>query len=233
MHVRLRLGLALLLASLTAGPSLRAAALPPAPEAAPRPGATYLFYGAGMVERLLEEGFLEAGLQLAYPELGLRVRSLAWTGDEVGHRRRPEGYAEHLKGLLAAWPADVVVLGYGFNESFAGADGLADFRRQYEILLGEMGRRHPGARLVLLAPTAVEERSAPPGAARNADVAAYAAVVRELAAARAGAEIGCIGRASAVPADCAVGDSPRRPPGSTPSFVTLPISSPSSSRSRR
>ena len=184
MHVRLRLGLALLLASLTAGPSLRAAAPPPAPEAAPRPGATYLFYGAGMVERLLEEGFLEAGLQLAYPELGLRVRSLAWTGDEVGHRRRPEGYAEHLKGLLAAWPADVVVLGYGFNESFAGADGLADFRRQYEILLGEMGRRHPGARLVLLAPTAVEERSAPPGAARNADVAAYAAVVRELAAAR-------------------------------------------------
>jgi lysophospholipase L1-like esterase/azurin len=137
-----------------------------------------------MVERLLEEGFLEAGLQLAYPELGLRVRSLAWTGDEVAHRRRPEGYSEHLKSLLAAWPADVVVLGYGFNESFAGTDGLADFRRQYEVLLGEMARRHPGARLVLLAPHAVEERSAPAGAARNADVAAYAAVVRELAAAR-------------------------------------------------
>ncbi|MBM3844618.1 MAG: hypothetical protein FJ397_15385, partial [Verrucomicrobia bacterium] len=151
---------------------------------APRPGSTYLFYGAGMVERLLEEGFLEAGLQLAYPELGLRVRSLAWTGDEVGHRRRPEGYSEHLKGLLAAWPADVVLLGYGFNESFAGAAGLADFRRQYEILLGEVARRHPGARLVFLAPHAVEERSAPPGAARNADVAAYVTVVRELAAAR-------------------------------------------------
>jgi lysophospholipase L1-like esterase/azurin len=173
----------LLLALVTAIPALRAAA-PAAPEPTPRPGSTYLFYGAGMVERLLEEGFLEAGLQLAYPELGLRVRSLAWTGDEVAHRRRPEGYSEHLKSLLAAWPADVVVLGYGFNESFAGTDGLVDFRRQYEVLLGEMARRHPGARLVLLAPHAVEERSAPPGAARNADVAAYAAAVRELAAAR-------------------------------------------------
>ena len=173
----------LLLALVTAIPALRAAA-PAAPEPTPRPGSTYLFYGAGMVERLLEEGFFEAGLQLAYPELGLRVRSLAWTGDEVAHRRRPEGYSEHLKSLLAAWPADVVVLGYGFNESFAGTDGLADFRRQYEVLLGEMARRHPGARLVLLAPHAVEERSAPAGAARNADVAAYAAVVRELATAR-------------------------------------------------
>ena len=182
MPRHLHLVLALLLAPFGAAPALRAAA--PAPESAPRAGSTYLFYGAGLVERLLEEGSLEAGLQLAYPELGLRVRSLAWTGDEVGHRRRPEGYSEHLKGLLAAWPADIVLLGYGFNESFAGAAGLADFRRQYEILLGEIARRHPGARLVFLAPPAVEERSAPPGAARNADVAAYAAVVRELAAAR-------------------------------------------------
>ncbi|MBM3867176.1 MAG: hypothetical protein FJ381_15030, partial [Verrucomicrobia bacterium] len=182
MPARFRPRLVLLLALVTSLPALRAAT--PAPGPAPRPGSTYLFYGAGMVERLLEEGFLEASLQLAFPELGLRVRSLAWTGDEVGHRRRPEGYSEHLKGLLAAWPADVVLLGYGFNESFAGPAGLADFRRQYEILLGEVARRHPGARLVFLAPHAVEERSAPPGAARNADVAAYATVVRELAAAR-------------------------------------------------
>ncbi|MFZ9746308.1 MAG: DUF7133 domain-containing protein, partial [Opitutaceae bacterium] len=180
MSVRLRLPLILLLVSWGAAPAFRAGA----PEPAPRAGSTYLFYGAGLVERLLEEGSLEAGLQLAYPELGLRVRSLAWTGDEVGHRRRPEGYSEHLKGLLAAWPADIVVLGYGFNESFAGPAGLTDFRRHYEILLGEIARRHPGARLVFLAPPAVEERSAPLGAARNADVAAYAAVVRELAAAR-------------------------------------------------
>ena len=80
---------------------------------APREGDTFLFYGGGLVERLLESGHLEARLQLAHPGKNLRVRSLAWTGDEVGHRLRPEGYVEHLKSLLAAWPANVVVAGFG------------------------------------------------------------------------------------------------------------------------
>ncbi|MEN9636543.1 MAG: hypothetical protein RL077_4947, partial [Verrucomicrobiota bacterium] len=89
-----------------------------------RTGDEILFYGNAMIERLLESGDLEARLQLAHPEKKLRVRSLAWTGDEVGYRLRPEGYVEHLKTLLAAWPAQIVVLGYGMNESFAGAPGL-------------------------------------------------------------------------------------------------------------
>jgi plastocyanin len=152
-----------------------------APEFALRTGDTVLFHGNSMVERLLESGHLEAHLQLAHPEKKLRVRSLAWTGDEVGHRLRPEGYVEHLKSLLTAWPANVVVLGYGMNESFAGPAGLADFRAHYTTYLREIARLHPGAKLVLLSPLAVEERTAPAGAARNADVAAYAAAIAELA----------------------------------------------------
>ena len=154
------------------------------PALEPRAGDTFVFYGGGMVERLLESGHLEAQLQLAHPGKKLRVRSLAWTGDEVGHRLRPEGYVEHLKGLLAAWPANVVVLGFGANESFAGPAGLPDFRRHYETFLREVDRLHPGARVVLLAPAAPDERSDPRAAARRADVAAYAAAVREIAAAR-------------------------------------------------
>jgi len=64
-------------------------------------GDTILFYGNAMVERLLEHGELEAYVQLAHPGKDLKVRSLAWTGDEVGYRLRPDGYAEHLKTLLA------------------------------------------------------------------------------------------------------------------------------------
>ena len=143
------------------------------------PPPTILFYGNSMVERLLEEGELEAHLQLASATHDLRVRSLAWTGDEVGWRLRPEGYVEHLKSLLAAWPAEVVVLGYGMNESFAGMAGLADFRRQYELYLREITRLHAGAKLVLLSPLAVEGNEL-----RNADVAAYSAVIAELAQAR-------------------------------------------------
>jgi len=139
-------------------------------------GDTLLFYGNAMVERLLESGHMEAQVQLAQPDKNLHVRSLAWTGDEVGWRARPEGYVEHLKTLLATWPAKVVVLGYGMNESFAGQAGLKEFRAQYELLLEEMKRLHPQARLVFLSPIAVENNER-----RNADVAAYAAVIAELA----------------------------------------------------
>ena len=138
-----------------------------------------LFYGGGMVERLLESGSLEAHLQLAHPDKKLRVRSLAWTGDEVGYRLRAEGYVEHLKTLLAKWPANVVVLGYGMNESFAGQAGLAAFRAQFEAHLREVARLHPNAKLVLLSPIAV-----PNDGPRNAEIAAYSAVIADLAKAR-------------------------------------------------
>ncbi len=146
-----------------------------------RKGDGILFYGGGLVERLLESGDLEAHLQLAHPDLKLRVRSLAWTGDEVGYRLRPEGYVEHLKTLLAAWPAQVVVLGYGMSESFAGATGLPAFRAQYQVYLREITRLHPGAKLVLLSPLAVEERSAANAAERNRELALYAQAIGELA----------------------------------------------------
>ena len=85
---------------------------------------TVLWHGNSLVERLLEHGGCEALVQLATPG-GVRFRSLAWTGDEVGHRLRPEGYVDHLRSLLEAWPAQVVVVGFGMNESFAGAAGVA------------------------------------------------------------------------------------------------------------
>lgn len=145
---------------------------------------TLLFYGNAMVERLLEHGEMEALLQLGQAGKNLKVRSVAWTGDEVGHQLRPDGYAEHLKGLLAQWPANVVVVGYGMNESFGGAAGLNEFRAQLETCLREITRRHPAAKLVLLSPIAVEPRSAPDADARNRDLAAYVAVLAEAARAR-------------------------------------------------
>ena len=126
-------------------------------------GSTILFYGNSMMERLCEYGELEALVQLAKPESDLHFRSLAWTGDEVGHRQRPEGYAEHLKNLLALWPANVVVVGFGMNESFAGASGLDAFQSQYEAFLRQVSKQHPKATLVLLGPTAVEGASSPRG----------------------------------------------------------------------
>jgi lysophospholipase L1-like esterase len=156
---------------------------------------TLLFYGNAMVERLLEHGEMEARVHLALPEKVLHFRSLAWTGDEVSHRLRAEGYAAHMKELLAAWPAQVVVLGYGLNESFAGAAGLPDFRTALSGHLDQLARLHPGARFVLLSPIATEceamvasqsphKLAFEKGAARREDVKLYADAIAEIAKAR-------------------------------------------------
>ncbi len=150
-----------------------------------RAGDTILFYGNSMVERLGEHGELEALVQLAHAEKGLHFRSLAWTGDEVGYRLRPEGYGEHMKSLLAQWPGNCVVVGFGMNESFAGAAGLKDFRTQLTAYLDQLARLHPGAKLVLLAPTAVESGFAgQDSAARNGDLADYAQAIGDEAKTR-------------------------------------------------
>lgn len=148
---------------------------------------TVLFYGNSMVERLLEHGELEAMVQLAQPGKNLHFRSLAWTGDEVGNRLRAEGYAAHMKELLATWPAKIVVVGYGMNEAFGGAAWLPAFRTQLAGYLDQLVRLHPGAKLVVLSPTAVEKSTLerqPDVAARNADVALYSEALADAAKAR-------------------------------------------------
>ncbi|MEY2598275.1 MAG: hypothetical protein RLZZ142_534 [Verrucomicrobiota bacterium] len=144
---------------------------------------TVLLYGNSLVERLCETGEMEASIRLAHPQSTLRFRSLAWTGDEVGYRLRPEGYVEHLKQLLERWPASVVIAGFGGGESFAGPAGLDEFSTQLEAYVDELQRLHPGARVVLLTPLACEGRSSPAGVdvpRRNEELAAYAQRVRKV-----------------------------------------------------
>ncbi len=166
-------------------------------EALKRKDATVLFYGNSLVERLLEHGEMQARVHLALPNHNLHFRSLAWTGDEVANRMRAEGYAAHMKELLAAWPADVVVLGYGLNESFDGAAGLPAFRKALEGHLDQLARLHPRASFVLLSPVATECDAAPAavtatmpcsccgkGAALREDVKLYADAIAAIATMR-------------------------------------------------
>ena len=136
-----------------------------------------LFYGNSMIERLMEDGRFEALMQLAHPNSTLRIRSLAWSGDEVGNRLRPEGYANHLKNLLQAWPAKAVVLGFGRNETFKGLEGLERFKSDLRIFIDEIKRRHPNAQIVLLSPLAAEQtisKHFPIAQTRNVIIKEYA-----------------------------------------------------------
>lgn len=150
-----------------------------------KPNDTILFYGGALVERLLEDGEFNAQLQLGLPQLKLRVRSFAWTGDEVGHRLRAEGYADHLRSLIARWPAQVVVVGFGGNEAFAGTAGLDSFRIQLDQTLNQFARLHPNAQWVLLSPTAVEAGWPGPNAdLRNGEIAHYSRAIEQASRSR-------------------------------------------------
>jgi glucose/arabinose dehydrogenase/azurin/lysophospholipase L1-like esterase len=150
-------------------------------------GDRILLYGNSFVERLQEDGRFEASLQLAHPDKKLEFRSLAWTGDEVGYRLRPERYVNHLKKLLAEWPANFVILGFGMNESFGGDAGLDEFQSDLNGYLDEMERRHPGSKIVLLSPIAPEDVSNPhyPDTdKRNSELRKYVGVMRGVARGR-------------------------------------------------
>ncbi|MBM3822557.1 MAG: hypothetical protein FJ404_06690 [Verrucomicrobia bacterium] len=152
------------------------------PRIALQPQDTLVFYGGALVECLLENGELQSLFHLANPALKLRFRSLAWTGDEVGHRLRAEGYADHLRAMLARWPAQVVFLAFGGNESFAGVSGLETFRTHLHQMLDQLQRLHPNASWVLLAPTALEPGwTGPDASTRNADLARYSQVLAQTA----------------------------------------------------
>lgn len=128
------------------------------------PKDTILFYGNSMVERLLEQGELEAYIQLsrkAKRKSPLAIRSLAWAGDEVGYRLRPEGYVKHLTKVLDKWKANTIVLGFGMNEAFHGSDGLDDFKKNYISYLNQLSEIHPGANFIMLSPIAADAKQFP------------------------------------------------------------------------
>ena len=136
-----------------------------------------LFYGNSMIERLLEHGGMEARLQIATSGKDLKIRSLAWTGDEVGNRLRLEGYPKHMKNLIRQWPSNVLVLGYGMNEAFHGSEGLPQFKRDYQSHIQQLAKAHPRAKFVLLSPTAAQH----PVSDLNENLKLYRNAIYELA----------------------------------------------------
>lgn len=144
-----------------------------------------LFYGNSFVERLQEDGTLEALLQVANSGKRLQFRSMAYTGDEVGFRIRPAKFGDHLGYISSQLPCDRVVMCFGMNESFAGATGIPAFETNLNLYLKLIKERHPDSEYVLVSPTAVENLEGvgfPNSAQRNQDIALYTKAMEKLAA---------------------------------------------------
>ncbi|MGE0760314.1 MAG: SGNH/GDSL hydrolase family protein, partial [Pirellulaceae bacterium] len=152
-------------------------------------GERIAFVGNSTAERMNLFGHFESLLHLRYPELNLVVRNFGRPADEVGIRQRSNDY-DKLDDPLAVFQPDTFLCFFGYNESFAGKDGIEKFKAAYEQFLNQYADKYPrddqGAkpRFVLISPIAFEATGnplLPDGNAENANLALYTQAVAEVA----------------------------------------------------
>lgn len=154
----------------------------------PQKGDHICLVGNELGERMQHRNHWETLLHQSYPELELTVRNLCFPGDEPYERIRsldfgdPDSHLTHSK-------ADVVMYFFGFNESFAGEDGLEEFTQQMTKLVKETqsknfnGKSSP--RIVLVSPIAFENIGDPnvtDGSEQNKNLAKYTEALEQVAA---------------------------------------------------
>lgn len=132
------------------------------PASAQSPGDRVAIIGNALADRMQHDGWLEAYLQAANPEKQLVIRSLGFSGDEIGLFPREEGYLS-LDDYLSLVKANVIFAFFGYNESF-GHDPES-FKQKLEAFIDEtLGKRYDGntsPRLVLFSPIAHENLNSP------------------------------------------------------------------------
>jgi putative heme-binding domain-containing protein len=154
-----------------------------------RPHDRIALVGNSLAERMRLYGNFEAMLHLRHPEHELVVRNFGWPCDEVGWQQRPNDYTA-IDNPLAVFAPNVLICFFGFNESFAGPEGLPKFKEQ---LVGYLQRTRDqfakdgqAPRLVLVSPIAFESIGNPlmaDGKQENDNLKLYMQAMAQVAAA--------------------------------------------------
>lgn len=162
-------------------------------------GDRVVMLGEGFIEREGQYGIIESALVAAHADVAIEFRNLGWNGDTVWAESRgvfdspAEGYKRMLSLVHELTPT-VVIVAYGRNESYAGAAGLDTFRTQLTQLCSDLARgsatrdaseASAPVHLVLVTPPPfLAAPTCPDAETRNAALADYAAVIREVASER-------------------------------------------------
>ncbi|MBN38780.1 MAG: hypothetical protein CMI29_09990 [Opitutae bacterium] len=142
--------------------------------------------GNTLFDRMHEFGHLETLIQQAHPGKELVVRNLSWAADEVDLQPRPSNFADSDQHLTAM-QADIVFAAFGYNESFAGKEGLSAFRERLTKYLNEVKSKafndKTAAHIVLISPIANENvKGVDAGEMNNGNIKGYLKVMKEIAA---------------------------------------------------
>ncbi|MEI8089085.1 MAG: PVC-type heme-binding CxxCH protein [Opitutaceae bacterium] len=172
----------------------KAVAIPSAINApiALNPGTKIAIIGNALGDRMQHFGAFETLIHAKYPKHEIVVRNLAVTGDELTARARSKDFGTPDEWLTRVG-ADVIFAFFGFNESFAGPEGVAKFKSDLDAFLRETRAKTYGTRgppqIVLFSPIANETLPdknfvVPP--TNNRNLALYAQAMAEVAGDRAG-----------------------------------------------
>jgi glucose/arabinose dehydrogenase/lysophospholipase L1-like esterase len=163
--------------------------------------------GNTLAERMQFDGWLETLLHARFPKHDLVIRNLGFSGDEIVTRLRSKNFGtpdEWLSGKAAPiggyeenrfagtnTKADVVFAFFGYNESYAGQEGLDAFKQQLDgwitHTLAQKYNEKTAPRIVLFSPIAHEDLhnpDLPDGKENNARLQLYTKAMAEVAAAR-------------------------------------------------
>ncbi len=147
-----------------------------------KPGTRIALIGNSLFDRMRDDGQFEVLMHQRFAKEKLVFRNLSWSADEVALRPRPDGFGD-LNQHLTEHKADVILAAFGFNESFKGEKGLAEFETLLKSFLIELkSHRYNGTsepRIVLVSPTAAEK----PHEHLNPQITLYTAAMKKVAAA--------------------------------------------------
>src|SRR4051812_7501888 len=141
------------------------------------PGDHICIIGNTLAERMQHDGWLETLLHARFPKHDLVIRNLGFSGDEIVTRLRSKNFGspdEWLSGKGAPiggyqenrfsgtnTKADVVFAFFGYNESYAGQEGLEGFKQQLDgwitHTLEQKYNEKTAPRIVLFSPIAHED----------------------------------------------------------------------------
>ena len=150
-------------------------------------GSRIAIIGNTLADRMQHDGWFEAYLQTSTSGKQHTVRNLGFSADSLKVRQRNADYGTPNQ-RLSEIKADVVLLMFGFNESFKGPKGIAQFRKDLDETINSMlNQEYNGTsapRLVLVSPIAHEDhknRNLPNGEENNQRLRMYVNVIKSTA----------------------------------------------------
>ncbi|WP_254561138.1 PVC-type heme-binding CxxCH protein [Dyadobacter diqingensis] len=175
-------------------------------------GSRIILLGNNLGSRMMNYGHFETEMQVRYPDSLLFIRNMCDGGDTPGFRPHAsrnlpwafpgaekfqteyaknsssEGHFDTPDQWLTRLKTDVIVAFFGYNESFQGKEGLANYKAELDAFIKHtLSQNYNGVtppQLAIVSPIAFEDLSAkydlPNGKKENENLALYAKGMKEV-----------------------------------------------------